>query len=132
MATMNQNRQNVPPEDPKAMAAFTRWVNRKAKEYEEDEELGYWLPGSPEQKRMVAFWKEYRPQMYQRLQQRKLVEKLAFVLENRAVEAARMYQAAGMPWPDYREQAKLEWFLLDPESEEAGDNPEEATEHLGI
>jgi hypothetical protein len=99
--------------DPRTMA----WVHREVARLHLE---GYW-EGSPRERDLLAHWKVHNLKMYQTWEAAGLVEKLAFVLEMKRYQAARMYRISGMAYSDSEEQATKDWCLMEPEAEEHRD-----------
>jgi hypothetical protein len=74
-------------------------------------------PGSPLETDVIATWRRTSPQMAARLEAAGALEAAAHVLVDRMLKAERVYEAAGMPPTDAREQAEQEWLMLEPESD---------------
>lgn len=96
--------------------AFAPWVRKMANLFK-DKDMAQ-MPGTPRQKAMIAYWKEHRPKMYRQLQALGLVDSLAFVLDNLAIEEEDQNLKSGMGWPDSREQAEQAWLLMEPEEDQ--------------
>jgi|GEM_PF-3461870 len=102
----------------KSIMDLTNWVNRETTRFKEDELESWPAMGATDlQAEMKAYWKQNRPQMYRRLMTARLLNKMAYVLECKMWEQEAKNQAAGMPWPDSRNQAQQDWLLMDPEEE---------------
>ncbi len=72
---------------------------------------------SSEQKRMIQFWKEYCPKMYQELESQGIVKEFARYLDNKALDQAMKMECV-MPPIDALEQAQRDWFIYTPEDDE--------------
>lgn len=80
----------------------------------QDEE---WPIGSLKEREMIELWRRIRPQMTARLESMGILEEFAHLLHCRRMEAEDQYLKAGMGWPDSREQANLDWLIVEPESD---------------
>lgn len=109
---MNHKHLQAPPLDG---PPFAQWVKDKTKEFQ-DADMTQAM-GTQKQQEMIAYWKANRPKMYQRMKALGLLEKLAFVLENLAIQEEDRNLAGGMGWPDSREQAEQAWLLMEPEED---------------
>ena len=87
------------------------WVNQEVANYAHQ---GL-VPGAPDEADAIKNWRHNRHKMYQRLKAQGMLEKTAFVLNQKCQEAMNRYLKAGMPPTDAREQAVAEWMLLGPE-----------------
>ena len=89
-------------------------IRRRAQEIR-DQEIGFTVPLD---KQIKATWRINRPKMWARLVKQGLVDDLALVLQTAMWDAMDRYLKAGMPPTDAREQAEMEWLMLEPEEEE--------------
>lgn len=74
--------------------------------------------GSQRETEMIDQWREIRPQMVQRLESMGVLKEFAHILECRRADAVQEYIQTGMPIPDAREQANLDWTLMEPEEDD--------------
>lgn len=96
------------------------WLDQEIRRYQADEETILPVMGATDiQKEMKAYWKQNRPGMYHRLMTARLLNKMTQVLECKMWEQEEKNQAAGMPWPDSRNQAQQDWLLMEPETEDS-------------
>lgn len=77
-----------------------------------------WPMGSQREREMIVEWRQIRPKMVARLESMGILNEFAHLIESRRFEAMEQYQKAGMGWPDSREQANLDWLIVEPETEE--------------
>jgi hypothetical protein len=56
--------------------------------------------------------------MVARLQEAGILQEFAHLLAASRLEAETAYRKAGLPWPEPREQANLDWVIEDPEVED--------------
>lgn len=89
---------------------FLQWVKGASARIEKE-----WPTGGKQEQYVLAFWALKRPEMLEGLQRLQIAEKLAHVFAYKALEAQKVYLAAGMSLADAREQAKLDWLLMEPE-----------------
>lgn len=94
-------------------------IRMRAKEIR-DQEIGFSVPLDKQIKRA---WEINRPRMWSRLVTQGLVNDLALVLQTAMWEASDRYLKAGMPPTDAREQAEMEWLMLEPEDESPENDP---------
>ena len=113
------------PPNLQADPQFLHWVKSEAQRLRDEGEGGL----VQQQARMLRFWEEYRPQMWARLQQAgpNVAKDLAVVLDHLAAGSAWQYLQAGLPPSDAREQANLEWLLMEPEEPGEGSEPAETS-----
>lgn len=78
-----------------------------------------WGLGDQIQTRMIDNWREIRPKMVADLERQGILAEFAHLLLVRREETEDRYLAAGMGWPDSREQANLDWLINAPETEDA-------------
>jgi len=76
-------------------------------------------PGGTIQDEMVEQWREIRPKMVADLERQGILAEFAHLILVRREETEDRYLAAGMGWPDSREQANLDWLIYEPETEDA-------------
>lgn len=89
---------------------FLQWVKGASARIERE-----WPTGGKQEQDVLAFWALKRPEMLEGLQRLQIAEKLAHVFAYKALEAQKVYLAAGMSLADAREQAKRDWLLMEPE-----------------
>jgi len=102
--------------------SFRAWVKTTARKIRKTEGRG----AIQQQAYMLAYWQEYRPRMWANLKKlgAHAAEDYALVLNTRMWDSAKVYERAGMPPTDARQEAEKEWLLLEPEEEETEDNEE--------
>lgn len=99
---------------------FRQWVMKESNRLSETVNP----MGGPTQKRMLAYWKQNRPEMWERLLRMGIAKELAHVLDEKCEETIRKNLKAGMYLTDAREQAEQDWLLLEPENEEEPESEE--------
>lgn len=73
--------------------------------------------------RILDTWKRSSPKMWARLEKEGILEKTAFVSQQRMWTERDLLVKAGMPPTDAREEAEKGWLMLEPE-----DDPEDVEE----
>ena len=84
-------------------------IRKERQMYEEDEDV---LHNRMIHKRIIQMWKQEYPQEVARLEQRNLLDDLAFVVQERMWRTMQEYQDGGMNPADAREQAELQHYQL--------------------
>lgn len=105
------------PIDPRLIRA----IKRESRRIDREE----WGIGSQMEREMIEQWRAIRPKMTARLEQAGILKEFAHLIETRRFEAQKMYERAGMPYPDSREQAEQEWLICDPEEDPFAEDEEE-------
>lgn len=96
---------------------FKQWVVKESRRLSETVNP----PGSPNQRMMLAYWKQNRPEMWNRLQSMGIAKELAHVLDEKCQETIEKNIKAGMYVTDAREHAEQDWLLLEPEEDDEAD-----------
>ena len=84
-------------------------IRKERQQYEKDEDV---IHNRMIHKQIIQMWKQEYPQEVQRLEQRKLLDDLAFVVQQRMWQTMQEYQDGGMNPTDAREQAELQHYPL--------------------
>ena len=106
----------TPDQNMQELLELKAWIAQKMQEIEEESSLVPWNP--EEVARVVAFWQEYRPKMWQNLQRMNLGEKLAqvrwWMASNQAVDLMNQ----GYDRPDAWLIAGKDNLMMVPEDED--------------
>jgi hypothetical protein len=76
-----------------------------------------WPIGSPLESRVLRTWERNQPRMMCSLRRWKAAEPLAHVLVDRCIKSERRYLRAGLPPCDARQEAEMDWLMLEPEED---------------
>lgn len=98
------------PMNPLEMVKFRHWVRTETQKLAEQEVA----PVISLRKEILRAWEVYHPEMMAELNKAGIAEQFADVCQAKMWEAQEQYQEAGMPWPDSKEQACLEWLMMYP------------------
>lgn len=98
------------PMKPLEMVKFRHWVQTEAQKIVDEEVLINKLMRAE----ILRAWAVYHPEMMAELNKAGIAEQFADVCQAKMWEAQEQYQEAGMPWPDSKEQACLEWLMMYP------------------
>jgi hypothetical protein len=93
---------------------MAKQINQEYQQYQEQEVLH----NQEMHQRILATWRRDSPKMTAELTKLKLMDKMAFVVQERMWLASAENLKAGMPVTDAREQAEREHLLLEPELED--------------
>ena len=75
---------------------------------------------------ILETWKRSSPKMYARLKEAGLLEKTAFVAQQRMWAEEELLSKSGMPPTDAREEAEKAWLMLEPEDDPEADDEAES------
>ncbi len=99
------------PTNPADQRKFRRWVMSETKRLEEQESILSILLRD----QMLSAWEQHHPQMMSELKKMGIPQQFADLMQARMWQTQEEYQRAGMHWPDSKEQAMMEWLMLEPE-----------------
>ena len=89
-------------------------IRKERQMYEEDEDV---LHNRMIHKRIIQMWKQEYPQEVARLEQRNLLDDLAYVVQERMWRTMQEYQDTGWNPADAKMQAQMDHYPLVPDEE---------------
>ena len=112
--------------------ASREWIESEYSRMQKEWENGDLMHVRSLHEEILEDWEWNRPEMYRRLKEEGLLEKLAFVLQEKMWQEEESLSASGMPPGDAKAQAMADWLMLGPEDDNEDEDVDEDVEEVQV